>query len=65
MMTPFMTATPNKAMKPTPDATLRVVPVSMERDQAAERRQRHHAKDKHDMPEDAESRHRATRSSVR
>ena len=27
MMTPFMTATPNSAMKPTPEATLRVVPV--------------------------------------
>ncbi len=27
MMTPFMTATPNSAMKPTPDATLSVMPV--------------------------------------
>ena len=28
MMTPFITATPNSAMKPTPDATLSVVPVT-------------------------------------
>ena len=28
MMTPFITATPNSAMKPTPEATLRVVPVA-------------------------------------
>ena len=54
MMTPFMTATPNSAMKPTPDATLSVVPVEMQRDQPAERRERHDAEIKQHLAQHAE-----------
>ncbi len=53
-MTPFITATPNSAMKPTPGRDVEGRAGEMQRDQPAERRQRHDAEDEQHLPQHAE-----------
>ena len=53
-MTPFITATPNSATKPTAEATLSGDTGDVQRDQSAERCQRHHTEDQRHLAQRAE-----------
>ena len=54
MMIAFCIATPNSAMKPTERSDIERGVGQVQGDEAAQRRERDHAEDQHDLPEQRE-----------